>query len=891
MDLVNEPILRLYNLYSKFLGLGVAFLGAVSYAGVAFNIPFLNHPDAMNNLAPSTALLFVILGLTTAFFSHFAVYDRTEQQVLMCLSSSVTVIAAMILGKFMFDYALDVDTLVWGEQLPPIEIPCPFRMTHLTALCFVFLGIAFNFLTSENDRKIKIGQILIILPLLFSTWSCFGYLFGSADAINPGIAQMALRSAFLILVLSISMLLSRPDRGYLWVLSSETAGGMMIRQFIPMALVGPLALGIICWSGEKAGYYDSNASLALISTSASAFFLCVLFASFGFARQLDQMTQQLLDRVEKLNIEHKDRIVKLNHVNDELKNLSEEALRAQDQALAISRLKSEFVSKMSQEIRIPMNGVLSIVEALLRMNLSETIREYVMVMRDAGRAFLVIINDILDFSSIEEGSLVIENGPVDIVQLVDGAGKLLAAQASKKGLLFLTFVDPNVPDTIVGDEVRLRQILLNLGGNAIKFTESGKVLIKANLSSEDGREVDIRFSVEDTGIGISDEEKRRLFQPFSQADGTISRKYGGTGLGLSISKKLVELMGGDIGADSIKGKGSTFWFRCAFPASRKRSLREAVLFDRTSAILLVEDYDSREVLERYLEYFACKVHLAKSPVELLDKAKQVIASGDEFATTIVFVDHSYYSPTKDSDASLIFDSDTKQELEMLQRGQELYTVVLTGYEGIQPGDTGKYGDVVLRRPFSRSQIFSCLEKASGLSRDDTTLGMTPAPGEGRRMATTMHRVPAATKPGETSALDSSLGLALVVDDSSINRHVAVVLLEGLGMKCHTASNGLQAIREYNANKYDIIIMDCQMPEMDGYSATKQIRRLEKRTGQHVPIVALTANVVEGSREACLAAGMDDFMSKPVNADILEQALRKWVPALSTGMPIPEEEEA
>src|SRR5690606_6660835 len=155
-------------------------------------------------------------------------------------------------------------------------------------------------------------------------------------------------------------------------------------------------------SGEKAGYYDSNASLALISTSASAFFLCVLFASFGFARQLDQMTQQLLDRVEKLNIEHKDRIVKLNQVNDELKNLSEEALRAQDQALAISRLKSEFVSKMSQEIRIPMNGVLSIVEALLRMNLSETIREYVMVMRDAGRAFLVIINDILDFSSIEE---------------------------------------------------------------------------------------------------------------------------------------------------------------------------------------------------------------------------------------------------------------------------------------------------------------------------------------------------------------------------------------------------------------------------------------------------------------------------------------------------------
>ncbi|MBX9694914.1 MAG: response regulator [Cyanobacteria bacterium] len=859
MEVLNEPLVRFYKRLSVFLGVTIAIIGLISYLGAIFHVSLIPayNPIFATGMAPSPALIFVVLGLMTAFVSHYEIYDETEQQVLIAICAFVTTAALAILGKYLFNYSFDLDSLVWGQTLPGINVPCQFRMSPSGGLCLVFIGLAFGFLTSEMEDKIRFGQGLLLIPILLSSWVCFSFVFNTEATLLMGYTPMPIHTAVMYFFLCIACLLTKPERGFVWIFSSNTAGGVLIREILPMALIVPTILSCIFRWGEKQQWYCADASLALMSTSISASFIFFVLWSLGISRDLDLRRKLAVQEAQELNLAHQERLTMLEKVHLELRTISFQAQKARDQALAASQMKSEFVAKMSNEIRMPMNGVLSIVEALLRTELSNTVREYVLVMRDAGRAFLVIINDILDFSSIEEGSLVIENGPVGLEQIVDGVGKLLASQAYKKNLLFVTFVDPSVPDTIVGDEVRLRQVLINLAGNAIKFTENGKVIIRVNLVSETEREVTIRFAVEDTGIGISEEERHRLFQPFVQADGTINRKYGGTGLGLSISKKLVELMGGEIGADSVKGQGSTFWFTCTFPATRRRGESSSNLFPDIRALLCIRDYDSDDVLTRYLKYFGCNTISFKNKKELRQLIDNELQTGSR--PTILLMDSTLYNSEED-----------------VQFPVQYHPVLVTEYDGISATAPFKS---MMRRPFSRAQLFGCLEKASGVNRadsfDEEVEGEVVDPTHTTRRRT----VDGFGAPQSNTIMATALGLALVVDDSSINRHVAVVLLENLGMLCHTAANGLQAIKEYNARPYDIILMDCQMPEMDGYAATKQIRRLEKRTGCHVPIVALTANVIEGSREACLAAGMDDYMSKPVNADVLEQTLQKWVPKM------------
>ncbi|MBK9144665.1 MAG: response regulator [Candidatus Melainabacteria bacterium] len=857
----SRKMFRVVGLQSIILSVLVVVFGAFSYAGVAFGV----GSDPVDNLAPTTGLFFVVLGLTTAFITCFSVSDKTEQQILASVASGIALVALLILGKQVADYSFDLDSIVWGQTLPPVTEFSPFRTSPTTAGCVAMLGIALSLLTSDRDRSIRFGQLVLCLPLLISIFVMLGFSFQAHLYVSVEQMPMTLPTARVLFMMCLAACLCRPDRGYAWLIASDTAGSAMLRRLLPLSMFGPMAISFLCVYGEHSGWYSADVSCALMSAAISGLFSASLLLSSSSVRQLDHLRASLKDRVEQLTRDHQEQLRKLAEINHDLENLSEQTKRGRDQALEASSMKSEFVSKMSNEIRTPMIGVLGIVEAMLRLDLPKRIREYVLVIRDAGRSFLLIINDILDFSSLEEGTLVIQNKPFDLVQLVEGVGELLAPQAHKKGLLFLTYIDPAIPESVVGDEVRLRQVLLNLAGNAIKFTEKGRVTIRVNVAGGSDREVQMRFSVEDTGIGMTEDERRRLFQPFVQADGSINRKYGGTGLGLSISKKLVEMMGGEVDVHAVKDKGSTFWMILNLARVRKPDALRTKPRHGTRALVVVRDHHSREFLASYLDYFGFVV-VAMNSLTALEQHFAEPDEEDAGASWIGFVDAHYLSNAEDREDSARI---------LRQMSSKIGFVLVTEYEGTMDNTIRKLGfKSTLRCPIRRSEFLACLDSATG--RSAPSLGLTDSSGrqleatDGSMSLTGMHE---STGSSQTPAR----GLGLVVDDNSINRHVAVVLLEGLGIRCHTASNGLQAIREYNARKYDVIFMDCQMPEMDGYQATKQIRLLEKRTGAHIPIVALTAHALEGSREACLAAGMDDYISKPVSAEALKSVLARWAP--------------
>lgn len=561
----------------------------------------------------------------------------------------------------------------------------------------------------------------------------------------------------------------------------------------------------------------------------------------------------------------------LNDTADHLRESNRQLDQALQQAQAATRAKSTFLATISHELRTPMNGVIGMASLLLDTPLAEEQRSFAQTIQQCGEAQLCLINDVLECSKIEAGKLELETLDFHLRTTVEDVLSQFAERAQRKGLEITGLVHAAVPNALRGDPGRLRQVLTNFVGNAIKFTESGEITLQAFLEGDSPSGVTIRFEVTDSGIGISEDVQEHLFQPFSQADSSTTRKYGGTGLGLAISKQLIELMGGKVGLRSRLGHGTTFW--CTATFQKQADCSPAIVPSVELAgrrILIVDDNESnRTILHHLVSGWGMQDDQARNAEEAMQMLNRAATAGAPYEVAVL----DMLMPGKDG-------LQLAQEIKSHPQGAAVRLIVLTSL--FQPGhaERARRTGIIayLTKPVRHDQLQGCLRVVFGLQQavvvppagTDTALPAMP---------------PLITR--HTLAEQRTRPRVLVAEDNLVNQKLAVRILERLGYQPDVVSNGDEALAAFERELYAAIVMDCQMPVMDGYEATRHIREREQRPDAprdrpHIPIIALTANAMQGDRERCKAAGMDDYLSKPVKTDDLGKILQRWIPVTPQG---------